>query len=676
MSHRIAHLISVRHVAPSSVLGLSFTNKAAAELKERVKSLLSPGFSKRGGSSATKGLVISTFHSLCVRILRTHAHRLGFTRDFTILDTSDQLDVLRQILRHIRLDDRKFDPDAILFRIGQAKQHFLDPEQSENFFLSTRRENEPPSDYALATASAYPRYQEQLKTLNAMDFDDLLFHTVRLLECFEDVREHYNYLFRYILVDEYQDTNLSQFRLLKLLTQRNQNICVVGDDDQSIYAWRGADPTHILEFGKHFPGAQMITLDQNYRSTTRILEAANKVISGNRVRHPKKLWSDRGEGEAIQQVVVEDDRAESEMVADEIAKLERPWSDVAILYRSNAQSRLFEEALRMRKIPYKIVGGMSFLERKEVKDILSYWRLIVNPDDEPSARRVINWPPRGIGKTAIQNIGTIAVQKGISFFRALETPDELPTRGRESVAKFRSLILDLRQELEQIPVDRELLSSWAKRSLDKIGAKLGIEQDHDDPVQAAQKYENVEELANSLGQLSLEGIQVDGVDVEAGSMNSMAVLREFLSRLALDAKEDEEKDEETGNQVTLLTLHGAKGLEYPIVFLVGFEEGFLPHKRTIEEAKDFSEERRLCYVGITRARDQLWITRARTRIRYGKPLPRLASRFLAEIHAELILTRDESAGPDLSSKEAVEKHEAKVSDFLAKIRGRLESSPG
>jgi len=663
MSHRIAYLIQKHKVPPSGILGLSFTNKAAGELKERVGRLL--------GTDSSKGLIVSTFHSLCVRLLRVHAERIGFSRGFTILDSSDQSDVLRQILRHIKIDDRKFDPEAILFQIGKAKQRFLKPEGAEAFFLQTSRPTDEPSDYAIATASAFPRYQEQLKTLNAMDFDDLLYYGVRLLEEHADVRDHYNRQFQHILVDEYQDTNSSQFRLLELLTQKRQNLCVVGDDDQSIYAWRGADPTHILNFKKHYPAAQVITLDQNYRSTTTILDAANAVIVKNKKRHPKTLWSDRGQGETITQVITEDDRAESQWVGDEIQILKRPWSDYAILYRSNSQSRVFEEALRMRKVSYKIVGGMSFLDRKEIKDVLCYWRLVVNPKDESSLRRVINWPSRGIGKTTLQTLSTRALERGVSVYETLTDPTDAPVRGKLGIESFHKLIHDLRTELEATPMTREALAAWGKNSLARIDVKKGFEEDTDDAVQASNRLENVEELANALGQVNFDDLTGD-----LAPKNGLDVLREYLTRMALDAKEEEkDKDESAQNKVTLMTLHGAKGLEFPVVFMVGVEEGFLPHKRSVEEASDLSEERRLCYVGITRARDRLYLTRARQRIRYGKPLPRTPSRYIAEIPEHLMTIQNESTGPDLSSQQAIEKHEAKVTDFLAQIRGRLGEKP-
>ncbi|HAR41636.1 MAG TPA: ATP-dependent DNA helicase PcrA, partial [Bdellovibrionales bacterium] len=418
MAYRIAHLISVRKFPARAILGLSFTNKAAAELKERVTGLVT----QTCGQDALKELTVSTFHSLCVKILRAYGHKLGFQNNFTIMDASDQRDVLKQVFKNVRIDDRKFDLDRILFQIGQAKGRFLGPAHAQDYFLGSG--SQLPGDYGIAAATSYEHYQGQLKAQNAMDFDDLLFNAVTLLETFKDVREHYNQRFKYVLVDEYQDTNPAQFKLLRLLTEQQQNLCVVGDDDQSIYAWRGADPTHILEFAHQFKDARTITLDQNYRSTTTILDAANSVISNNKHRHPKKLWSERGEGEPIQEMVLADDREEARYVAEEIFRLakeqKRRWSDFAVLYRSNTQSRVFEESLRLLRVPYKIVGGYSFLERKEVKNTLAYWRLASNPDDDASLRRVLNWPARGFGKTTLEALGNEAFSSGKSLYETLK----------------------------------------------------------------------------------------------------------------------------------------------------------------------------------------------------------------------------------------------------------------
>lgn len=681
MATRIAHLIGVENIPARNILGLSFTNKAARELKERVFLTVNRQFP----SSSTQGLVLTTFHSLCVRILREFGERLGFSKNFTIVDESDQIDVLKQILKTFNLDDRKFDVHSILFQFGQAKNKLIDHAQMSDHLLGLSA-RETPSDYAIAAASSFSKYQDKLLALNAMDFDDLIFNTVRLLEKDSQVRKVLNQRYRYILVDEYQDTNPAQFRILKLLTEMSQNLCVVGDDDQSIYSWRGADPHQILGFQKHYPKAQLITLNQNYRSTSSILKAANQVISKNTQRHVKELWSQKGDGHAIQQIIVDQDRDEADAVADHIARLAfethqgvkkqvRSFKDFAILYRSNAQSRLFEEALRRNRLPYKMVGGMSFLERKEVKDVLAYWRAIVNPSDDASVRRIINWPARGIGKTTIEAVHQHAIKARKSFYESLFETPELNDRAKAAVKRFTDLIVRLKETLIATPLHPEALSSWAKSSLTLIEAKKALdEEESEDPARAARRYENIDELCNGFGQLQLHPPHAQNVDEAsaAHATDPIGALTEYLAQLTLqDLDEKDDGEDEHKDEITLLTLHSSKGLEFPVVFLVGMEEGFLPHQRTLDEGSDISEERRLCYVGITRAKERLFFTRTKNRVRYGKALPRYPSRFIDDISKELIETRDESLVPDLSSPEAREKHETRVQGFLSELRGIL-----
>lgn len=678
MTHRIAHLVQSRNIPASRILGLSFTNKAAFELRDRVKKMIR----KSMGPSATQGLTVTTFHSLCVKILRENAERLGFTKNFSILDGNDQSDIVKQILRNIKLDERKFDPDWIRFEIGQAKNRFMNPEQAQDFFLESGRMAD---DYAIITSAVYTRYQEQLKALNGMDFDDLLFQAVSLLEKYVDLKHHYSRKFQYILVDEYQDTNPAQFRLIQALTSLHQNICVVGDDDQSIYGWRGADPEHILHFDRYYPAAKIITLEQNYRSTQTILDAANQVIRQNKKRHSKQLWSNQGEGEPIFLKIVEEDRAEAETVADEILSLattaadgriiqNRRWKEFAILYRSNSQSRLFEDALRMRKIPYKIVGGLSFLERKEIKDLLSYLRLSINPKDDASLRRILNWPARGIGKSSIETLSKHSIENRISFFEACHQAAELTPRAAPAIQKFLEKLKTVQSALETaLPTPRSL-ALWAQDLVQQFELKKAIDEECDDPTLFARKWENLEELIHALGQLSVQDLM--GEESEE-NITPVLLLREYLSRLTLEAKDEEENeaDSKEKDQVTLLTLHGAKGLEFPIVFLVGLEEGLLPHQRTLNEATgDLSEERRLCYVGITRAKEKLYITRARNRIRYGKAVPRNPSRFLQEIPENLLLIENlsqESTESSIRHKMSEEQHEERVKNFLSGIKARL-----
>ncbi len=678
MASRIAHLIAERRVAPHQILGLSFTNKAAKELKERVSKLVS----REVGRAGTRGLVISTFHSLCVRILRAHAEKLGFQNNFSIVDTSDQKDILKGIFKNVNIDDRKFDLDRVLFEIGQAKNKFMSPEEAQEYFLGEKR---LAGDYGIAAATAYGHYQDQLKALNSMDFDDLLFRAVELLEKHEDVRSQYNERFRYILVDEYQDTNPAQFKLIRLLTERSQNICVVGDDDQSIYGWRGADSAHILEFGHQFKGAHVILLDQNYRSKMTILKAANGVIQNNSKRHPKSLWSERGEGEALQEIIVDDDRGEAQLVADEIwlrvKRENRPWKDFAVLYRSNSQSRMFEESFRRSRIPYAIVGGSSFLERKEIKDTLALWRTIQNTDDEASLRRLLSWAGGGIGRTSITKIGDAAFADKVSLYRGFARAQELAPRSANAIAEFVRKIEECRLKLDATSAQPESMVEWARDTLRLFELRKVIEEDSNDPVVMHARFENVEELLHSLGQIQPQ--ELINEDTDESGATPQKWLREFLARMALDAQDAEDKKEDEDktdpkNQVTLLTLHGAKGLEYPVVFMVGMEEGFMPHRRSVEEGQDLSEERRLCYVGITRAKDQLVLTRAKSRIRYGKPAPRTRSRFMEEIPADLLAIEDTATqkSPDLSTAEAREKHEERVLGFLGDIKARLQKPQG
>lgn len=685
MTHRIAYLIAEKKIPPSHILGMSFTNKAASELKDRVKTLVK----KVAGEKAVKGLTISTFHSLCVRILREFAPLAGYTSTFSILDPNDQEAIVKEILRYINIDSKKFDPRWVLFQIGQAKNKFLTGEGANQFFNGLKGPKVSFDEYSIALQSVFPRYQERLKLLNAMDFDDLLFNTVTLLENHKDVREKLSRRYQYILVDEYQDTNPAQFRLLEALTSTHNNLCVVGDDDQSIYAWRGADPAHILHFEKHFANTKRIVLDQNYRSTEMILKAANEVISKNPKRFDKSLWSQKGLGSPIQIVAVEDDRAEAQMVTDELLKLAdsmKPniqWNRFAILYRANAQSRIFEESLRLHQIPYKLVGAMSFLDRKEVKDVLCYWKLAVNPNDDTALRRVINWPTRGIGKTTIEKIHVHSVQQNISFFESMNdhlVQNEMNEKAKASVKQLTATLEELKNGIQAIRRENfqnldgdylQAVSLWAKQSLEKLGIKKAILEEDEDTAKAQRRYESVEELANAIGMMDLPAYHPE--DPAASAATGETLIQEYLSSLVLNSKEEEDELNENKNAITLMTLHGAKGLEFPVVFLVGLEDGYLPHQRTIDEGVDFSEERRLFYVGITRAQEELYLVRAKNRIRYGKTMPRHPSRFLADIPSEILLERDESSTPSFQSDDAKQRHEDEVANFFAEIQSKLKA---
>ncbi|MCM0606697.1 MAG: UvrD-helicase domain-containing protein [Xanthomonadaceae bacterium] len=677
MAHRIAHLISERGLKGNEILGLSFTNKAARELKERVIKMVSPLVK----DSQLKGLTISTFHSFCVKLIRAHSMRLGFQPGFSILDSGDQNDVLKQVLKNIKIDDRKFDTGFLLSQFSLLKNSSVKTEAAQEHFLESIQTGRLHVDYATAAAAAFPKYQERLKTLNALDFDDLIYMAEKLLSENEDIRSKLKNTLKHILVDEYQDTNASQFRLIQLLTDENPNLCVVGDDDQSIYAWRGADPAHILQFKNQYPRVKVITLEQNYRSTQIILDSANSVIADNKVRHAKKLWSNKSTGPKIKLIICEDDRDEAETVADDIRaqvfeshhgvlRQIRPFSDYAVLYRSNAQSRAFEEAMRMSKIPYKMVGGMSFLDRKEIKDVLSYYRFIINPNDDASLRRVLLWPTRGIGKKTIDTLHEFSVKNGISLYSAITNQVEsneslLQTRALEPLKKLVAFHTERRQALEALILDPGRISLWAIELIKSAGLESTIIDEEETTANADKKIENIKELANSLSIYTLSDFDL------TGEATSIDFLTEFLSRLALQAKDDLKKeDDSTSDQVTLMTLHSSKGLEFQNVYLVGAEDGYLPHKKIMEENGDLSEERRLCYVGMTRAKSRLVITRCNHRIRWGKKVPRILSRFLDKVLVQFEVS-NETGGVDLNSVEAVEKHEVRVKSFLDQLKSRL-----
>jgi len=637
MTHRIAHLIAERGVSAQNILGLSFTNKASKELKERVRKLIT----NSAGARAAEGLVVSTFHSLCVRILREFGSRIGYSSNFTIIDSGDQTDTIRSILKNIKVDDRKFDPQWLLFNIGRAKNLMLEGDALNEFLLAQVGPKAAYDLYPIVLQSTYSKYVEQLRAQNAMDFDDLLANTVRLLG-HADIRSKLSKRFQHILVDEYQDTNQAQFALLQYLTCEHQNLCVVGDDDQSIYAWRGADPSHILGFKKHYPDAQTLVLSRNYRSTEIILEAANSVIEKNTKRFPKRLVAVRDRGEPIQMITVEDDRSEADtvvrLIRDLIEHQKRPFSDFAILYRSNAQSRIFEEALRLDRIPYKLVGAMSFLDRKEIKDALSYFRLILNHQDDTAFRRIINWPARALGKTTLEKLNQAALAQGKSLWEsATDAAIDIPEKTKSTLLGFIHVIQQLRVQLASCatadtpgPVLRAKVAEWAVQMLSTLQFKTAMFEEEDEPKNAERRFESVLEIANAIGMMEID----QPTDLER---TPQGLLQSYLTRLSLDSKEEEK--EETKNAVTMMTLHGSKGLEYPVVFLVGLEDGYLPHQRSIDGAEDLSEERRLFYVGMTRARDVLLLTKAQNRIRYGKPMPRQPSRFLTDLPPDLILDR-------------------------------------
>lgn len=595
---RIAHLLELG-VAPYRILAITFTNKAAKEMKERVTNLV--------GAQADS-IWLSTFHSFCAKLLRFEVDGFhGYTRNFTIYDSSDQLVLVKDCLKKLNLDDKQFTPRSVLGTISSSKNVLMD---AKAFAAKA-------SDfYEQKVADVYALYQEKLRENNAVDFDDLLFLAVRLLQENEEVREKYQSRFQYILVDEYQDTNHAQYALTKILAARWRNICVVGDADQSIYAWRGADIRNIIDFTRDYPDAASIKLEQNYRSTKTILHAANAVIDNNESRPKKTLWTENPTGNKIIHYQAQTEHDEADYIAGVIYNRHEishePYGDMAILFRTNAQSRVLEEKLMRYAIPYTMVGGTKFYDRKEIKDVLAYLRLLYNPEDSLSLTRIINVPKRNIGATTMEHVAAYAEAQGISLFEALSSTDEIPVtkRAKASLENFAAMIFDLLNDIEGQDV-LSLIETVIKQT--GYGDMLDKEAEHD--PQGESRKENVGEF------LSVAKDYMDS--------NPEGNLQDFLENVALVSDVDD--FESSDSKVTLMTLHAAKGLEFPVVFLTGLDEGLFPHSRTLMDPAQVEEERRLAYVGITRAERQLYVTNAVTRTMYGRISAYMPSRFLAEI---------------------------------------------
>ena len=615
LTRRIAYLMAQRGVEPFEILAITFTNKAAGEMKERVASLV---------GKRARIMWVSTFHSACVRILRQEAVRLGFSPTFSIYDQADSLRLVTLVMRDLNLDSKRYNARGIASLISNAKNELLGPADYRN-----RTQNH----FEEIVAEVYAIYQERLTSANAMDFDDLIMKTVDVLQRFPEARERYRNRFKHILVDEYQDTNHAQYILIRELVGTDREgipaaeLCVVGDADQSIYGFRGATIRNILQFEEDYPNAKSILLEQNYRSTQNILSAANAVISKNESRKEKNLWSDAGSGVKIQGFVAENEHHEAEYVRDEIIKLRNDdkstFGETAIFYRTNAQSRVFEEVFMRSSIPYKVVGGVRFYERKEVKDLLAYLRVLVNPNDEVSLRRIINTPKRGIGDRAIESVEALGKAEHLSFWEALSRSSEadLSAKSASSIASFVSLISTL-----QILVEAERpASTIAAAVLEQSGLLDELRESHD--PQDEVRIENLEELVAVAE-------EYEERKTNEGESSSLAG---FLEEVALVADADEiPEGEDHGGIVTLMTLHTAKGLEFPTVFLTGMEEGVFPHSRTLGEKNELEEERRLAYVGLTRAQKRLYLSRAEYRSAWGAPNYNPPSRFLDEIPEDLI----------------------------------------
>ncbi|MER6981772.1 DNA helicase PcrA [Streptomyces carpinensis] len=619
LTHRIAHLLAERGVHPGQILAITFTNKAAGEMKERVEQLVGP---------RANAMWVMTFHSACVRILRRESKKLGFTSSFSIYDAADSKRLMALVCRDLDLDPKRYPPKSFSAKISNLKNELIDEED----FAAQAADG-----FEKTLAQAYALYQSRLREANALDFDDLIMTTVNLLRAFPDVAEHYRRRFRHVLVDEYQDTNHAQYALVRELVGTAEHpadvppgpddlqpaeLCVVGDADQSIYAFRGATIRNILQFEEDYPDATTILLEQNYRSTQTILSAANAVIERNESRRPKNLWTNAGAGARITGYVADTEHDEAQFVADEIDRLtdagEAKSGDVAVFYRTNAQSRVFEEVFIRVGLPYKVVGGVRFYERKEVRDVLAYLRVLANPEDSVPLRRILNVPKRGIGERAEAMIDALAQREKISFPQALRRVEEaygMAARSTNAVKRFNALMEELRTIVESGAGAATVLEAVLERT-----GYLAELQSSTDP-QDETRIENLQELAA----VALEFEQERG----EGEQSTLA---DFLEQVALVADSDQIPDEEDGDGViTLMTLHTAKGLEFPVVFLTGMEDGVFPHMRALGQTKELEEERRLAYVGITRARERLYLTRSAMRSAWGQPSYNPPSRFLEEI---------------------------------------------
>ena len=607
LTHKIAYLMQEKNVKPWSILAITFTNKAANEMKERVENLV---------GDVAKDMWIGTFHSICVRILRRYIDRIGFTSSFIIFDSSDQRTLVKQCLKQLNIDDKMLNDRAVLSEISNAKNEMLEPDA-----YKLRTNNEIRKE---TIAKVYELYQKRLRENNAIDFDDIINYTIRILSENPDVLEYYSNKFEYVLVDEYQDTNKAQFTLVSILAALHGNITVVGDNDQGIYSFRGADITNILNFEKDFPGTKIIKLEQNYRCTQNILDAANAVIKNNETKYEKKLWTENGKGGMITVFRGNDEYDEANFIVENINKLRREeymtYNDFAILYRMNSQSRSIEDILRRENVPYKIIGGLKFYERKEIKDTIAYLRLIQNPSDNLSLTRIINEPKRGIGKTSLDNVQQIAMQSETSMYDVIKRADEFGlNRVFANSREFVSQIEELRAKKDNIKI-----SDLIKETLNKTGYTKALEDE--DTTEAETRLENIEEFLT--------------VAMEFEEQMAENSLEEFLEGITLSSDLDNADDQE--DSVTLMTLHSAKGLEFPVVFLVGMEEGIFPGYKSIGEPKELEEERRLCYVGITRAKQNLFISCARQRTIFGSTSCNQVSRFVKEIPKELMDGFDEN----------------------------------
>lgn len=602
LTHRIAYLVEEKGVRPWNILAITFTNKAAREMKERMEKLIGP---------EANNIWVGTFHATCVRILRRDIERLGYDKSFVIYDTDDQQSLMKSCLEQLQINDKNFPPRSVLQEIGRAKDELIGPAEFKRLYAS---------DYRLGKiASLYELYQNKLKANNALDFDDIILLTIRILSNFPEVLDYYADKFRYIMVDEYQDTNTAQYMLVSMLAGKHGNICVVGDDDQMIYGWRGANLRNILDFEKDFEKCSIIKLEQNYRSTKTILAAANGVIKNNADRKEKELWTKNNQGTPLKRYEASDEHDEAYFVAGMMRSLKasgRKFSDMAVLYRLNAQSRVFEDVLMKTGIPYKIYGGLKFYARKEIKDVIAWLRVTQNPNDDISISRIINVPKRGIGKTTLDRIEQFAAIENVSMYKIISRASEYPefSRSARGLIDFYRFVETMRTE-----VSRTELVSFIEMLIDRSGIVKELEMEMTD--EARTRIENIKEFVSVAKEFE-------------NTTEEKPTLEDFLAHISLVADIDD--TEEVGDRVVLMTLHSAKGLEFPVVFLAGLEEGVFPSYRSITEEAELEEERRLCYVGITRAMEDLYITNAKCRMLFGSTTYNRESRFVREIPEHLI----------------------------------------
>ena len=638
LTHKIAYLIGEKGVKPWNILAITFTNKAANEMKERIANIV--------GDDA-KDIWMGTFHSICVRILRKFIDRIGFDSSFIIFDTSDQRTLVKGCLKDLAIDDKLFNDRSVLSEISNAKNEMLEPEQYAIRAKGDFRKEK--------ISSVYELYQKRLKENNAIDFDDIINYAIKILEENADILEYYSNKFQYVLVDEYQDTNKSQFTLVTMLASRNGNITVVGDNDQGIYSFRGADISNILNFERDFPGTKIIKLEQNYRCTGNILRAANAVIKNNEVKYKKELWTQNDEGNLPKIYQADNEYDEASYIVEQIEHLRREeyykYSDFAILYRMNTQSRAIEDILRRENIPYKIVGGLKFYERKEIKDIIAYLRLIQNGNDNLSLKRIINEPKRGIGKTSLEKVEQIAEAAETSMYDVIKRADEF---GLNRVFLNSRDFINVMEELKT-KKDELSISEIMKLTLKKTGYMKALETEN--TIEAENRIANLDELLT--------------VAIEFEEEFAENSLQEFLEGITLSSDIDNMEEQE--ESVTLMTLHSAKGLEFPVVFLVGMEEGIFPGYQSMMEPKELEEERRLCYVGITRAKENLFLTCSKQRTVFGSTSYNPVSRFLNEIPEELLEGYQEAFGEPDSNKRQMFKDSSYTWTYGSKNNGSIKT---